>query len=44
MTYFHNIETERLHLRELTIADRKVVYEHFAKPEVTRYMEKQSAV
>ncbi|MEK4661761.1 hypothetical protein MHH93_07700 [Priestia sp. FSL H7-0729] len=35
MTYFPSIETERLHLRELTIADRKVVYEHFAKPDVT---------
>lgn len=34
MTYFPNVESERLYLRELTLADRQVVYEHFAEPDV----------
>ncbi|MEO2260359.1 hypothetical protein ABGV43_26010 [Paenibacillus amylolyticus] len=42
MTYFPSVETERLNLRELTMADRQVVYEHFAEPDVTRFMEKES--
>jgi [ribosomal protein S5]-alanine N-acetyltransferase len=39
MTHFPNVETERLYLRELTLADRQVVFEHFAEPDVTRFMD-----
>ncbi len=39
MTHFPNLETERLYLRELTLADRQVVFEHFAEPDVTRFMD-----
>ncbi|RPK29599.1 MULTISPECIES: hypothetical protein [Paenibacillus] len=42
MIHFPNVETERLYLRELTLADRQDVYEHFAEPDVTRFMEKES--
>ena len=38
MTHFPNVEIVRLYLRELTLADRQVVYEHFTEPDVTRFM------
>ncbi|WP_339259867.1 GNAT family N-acetyltransferase [Paenibacillus sp. FSL R5-0713] len=41
MIHFPNVETERLYLRELTLADRQDVYEHSAKPDVTRFMDIQ---
>lgn len=33
------LETERLHLRELTLDDTDGVMKHFADPEVTRFMD-----
>lgn len=39
MTHFPNVEIVRLYLRELTLADRQVVFEHFAEPDVTRFMD-----
>ena len=39
MIYYPEMETERLALRELTLADREAVYNHFSNSEVTRYMD-----
>ncbi|MGF9697962.1 GNAT family N-acetyltransferase [Paenibacillus sp. MABNR03] len=39
MIHFPKIETERLILRELTLADSEAVLIHFANPEVTRFMD-----
>ncbi|WP_427051027.1 GNAT family N-acetyltransferase [Paenibacillus sp. TC-CSREp1] len=39
MTIFQPIETKRLYLRELTLADRESVFQHFANPNVTRFMD-----
>jgi RimJ/RimL family protein N-acetyltransferase len=36
---YPEITTERLHLRELTLADAERVFRHFANPEVTRFMD-----
>ncbi|ECH9276424.1 N-acetyltransferase [Salmonella enterica subsp. enterica] len=34
-----NITTERLFMRELTLADAEAVFKHFSVPEVTRFMD-----
>lgn len=36
---YPRIETERLHLRELTLEDADAVFKHFSVPEVTRFMD-----
>jgi ribosomal-protein-alanine N-acetyltransferase len=38
MDHFPNLQTERLLLRALTPADLEFVYQHFADPDVTRYL------
>lgn len=39
MTLFQPMETQRLYMRELTLADRESVFEHFADEKVTRFMD-----
>lgn len=39
MSIFQPIETKRLYLRELTLADRESVFQHFADLDVTRFMD-----
>ncbi|TVX93242.1 GNAT family N-acetyltransferase [Paenibacillus agilis] len=39
MLYFPQLETKRLILRELTLADVDGVFKHFSDPEVTRFMD-----
>ncbi|MEI2284114.1 GNAT family N-acetyltransferase [Paenibacillus polysaccharolyticus] len=38
MTLFQPMETQRLYMRELTLADRESVFKHFADENVTRYI------
>lgn len=38
MTLFQPMEPQRLYMRELTLADRESVFEHFANADVTRYI------
>ncbi|WP_326100125.1 GNAT family N-acetyltransferase [Paenibacillus pabuli] len=39
MKPFPEIETERLYIRQLTLADRESVFKHFADPEIARFMD-----
>lgn len=39
MVVFQDIETSRLHLRELNLLDVESVFKHFSDPKVTQYMD-----
>ncbi len=38
MTLFQPMKTQRLYMRELTLADRESVFKHFADEDVTRFI------